>query len=303
MSIALPPGDHFRNLQAGGRERSYWIHVPAIVPSGPSLAASDRRFPIVLAFHGGASNGQAMRRFSGLDEKADAAGFVTVYPNGTGEAIKPNLLTWNGGNCCGYAYREQIDDVGFVRLLLDDLAAVVPVDPARIFATGMSNGAMMAYRLAAELSDRIAAIGPVAGPMGLERCNPTRPVSVIHFHGTLDEFAPLEGGVGRRSVTGVSHQPVAQAIQAWVAANGCPPEPETTALPDRFDDGTHVLRHVYGPGRDGSEVVLYVIHGGGHTWPGQMANTFLFGKSTRNLIANDALWDFFERHPLTGGTA
>ena len=130
-----------------------------------------------------------MVRFCGLNEKADQEGFIAVYPNGTGR-LEP-MLTWNGGNCCGYAQWNNVDDVGFTRALLDDLAKVVNVDAKRVFATGISNGGIMCYRLASELSDRIAAIAPVSGTMGTLTCNPKRPVSVIHFHGTEDRFSAL----------------------------------------------------------------------------------------------------------------
>ncbi len=271
-----------------GRERSFWLHVPHDQGGGSPK-------PLVLAFHGGASTGKALREYTGLNDKADAAGFLVAYPNGSGPDA--NLLYWNAGNCCGYAHEQRIDDVAFALAMLDDLNANFAIDPARVFATGLSNGAMLAYRLASECADRIAAIAPVAGPMPRIDMAPSRPVSVVHFHGTLDLFTPLEGGVGKRSVTKIDHLSIAATIEAWVKANGCPPEPKITELPASVDDGTRVIEHVYGPGRDGAEVVLYLVEGGGHTWPGRPSNTFVFGKSTRNLSANDVMWDFFSRHP------
>src|SRR5581483_1221143 len=138
--------------------------------------------PVVLAFHGGGSNAMQMADFCGLNAKADGAGFIVAYPEGSGRLARDH--TWNGGNCCGYAMEQKVDDVGFVRVLLDDLAWRARIDTKRVYATGMSNGAVMAYRLASELADRIAAIAPVAGPMGTATCKPSRPVSVMHFHGT-----------------------------------------------------------------------------------------------------------------------
>src|SRR5712691_11431037 len=170
----LEPGNHTRSLEVDMRTRTFLVHVP-------SSYDGKKPFPVVLAFHGGGSNAEQMVRFCGLNETADKHGFIVVYPNGTGRLEK--LLTWNGGNCCGYAMRNRIDDVAFTKALLDDLAKVVKVDTKRVYATGMSNGAIMAYRLASELSDRIAAIAPVGGPMGKEKCAPKRPVPVIHFHG------------------------------------------------------------------------------------------------------------------------
>jgi len=249
----------------------------------------------VIAFHGGRSHPEAMRRFCGLDAAAAAGSALVVYPAGTGS--REGVLTWNGGNCCGEALEEQSDDVGFVRALLGRLADLLPVDPARIHATGMSNGAMMAYRAGAELADTIASIAPVAGPLALASIAPARPVPVLHFHGSLDQFTPFEGGVGRRSVTRVSHRPVLEGILEWVHADGCPPEPSRAPVPCT-DDGITIERLAWGPGREGSEVVLYRIEGGGHTWPGRQPDSFYLGSSALSLDATALIADFFQRHPL-----
>lgn len=288
-SKGLGPGDHARTLTVDGRSRSYLVHVP------PQYLP-DRPVPVVLAFHGGGSNADQMVRFCGLNEKADQEGFVVVYPNGTGRTDR--ILTWNGGNCCGYAMLNAVDDVGFVRALLDDLGKVLHVDHKRVFATGMSNGAIMAYRLASELSDRIAAIAPVAGPMGTARCNPKRPVPVIHFHGTDDQYAPFQGGKGAKSVSQTRFYSVEHSIRAWVRANGCPETPVVVELPDKADDAMRVRRKTYGPGKEGAEVVLIEIENGGHTWPGREPLLARLGKSTKDISANDLMWEFFARHPM-----
>ena len=220
----LTPGDSIRSLQVGSLKRSYRVHLP------PQYDGS-KPTPVVLAFHGGASNAAQMVRFCGLSDKADEAGFICVYPNGTGRMH--GVFTWNGGNCCGYAKQNQIDNVAFVRALLGDLHQVAAVDRKRVFATGMSNGAIFSYRLASEMADQIAAIAPVAGSMGTETCNPTRPVPVIHFHGTDDDFCPFEGGRGRKSVSGTNHFSVEHTIRAWIAADGCPTEPSVARLESR----------------------------------------------------------------------
>ena len=287
-SNALPPGDHERSIQVADRERHYRIHVPR------SYDAT-RPIPVVLAFHGGGSNAAQMVRFCGLDDKADAADFLAVYPAGTGRTEQ--FLTWNAGDCCGYAQHEKVDDVEFVRRLLDDLAKVARIDPDRVFATGMSNGGMMAYRLASELSDRIAAIAPVGGPMGTETCHPKRPVPVIHFHGTDDKFAPFVGGVGERSVSQTRFRSVEDSIACWIKANGCAAEAAVVDEPVRVHDGTRVTRKTYGSGKNGAEVVLIAIEGAGHTWPGRRPPLLFLGKSTQNLSANDAMWEFFLKHP------
>lgn len=285
---SLDPGDHARTVHVDGHERTYLVHVPPRdAPAAP--------MPVVLAFHGGGANAASMMAFSGLNAKADEAGFVVAYPEGTGRLER--MLTFNAGNCCGQAAARAIDDVAYTRHVLDDLEGIANVDRRRVFATGMSNGGMMAYRLAAEMSDRIAAIAPVSGPMGTEDCRPGRAVSVMHFHGDADEFAPFHGGTGR-GPSGTDFFSVDHSIEAWVEANGCRKSPTTTHLPDREDDGTTVKQVRYDSGHDGAEVVLVVIEGGGHTWPGKEPRMRSLGTSTRDISANDMMWEFFQRHPM-----
>ncbi|MEX2142592.1 MAG: PHB depolymerase family esterase [Pirellulales bacterium] len=278
---------HLRTLTVEGSERRYLLHYP------PQYDAA-RPWPVVLSFHGSNSNGQIQLEFTALNETADREGFIAVYPYGTSE--RERLLFWNAGNCCGFAHKEKIDDVALVRALLDQLAGEFNIDAARVYAAGMSNGAMMAYRLASEMAEVFAAVATVAGTMGTETCHPSRPVPIIHFHGTNDEFVPLAGGVGRRSVTGTNHFSVEHSIRAWVDANRCPPTPIVTSLPNAQDDGTSTVRHVYGPGHEGSEVVLYLIRGAGHIWPGRPPRPYYLGKTTYNVVANDLIWEFFQRH-------
>jgi predicted esterase len=170
----LRPGA-IRSLTVGGLNRSYLVHVPnGHDPKAP--------LPVVLALHGATMNGAMMAWFSDLNRKADEAGFLAVYPNGTG---RYSSFFWNGGNGGGSAMQHTVDDVAFISALLDDLIRTYPVDAEQIYATGMSNGAVMAFRLASELSDRIAAIAPVAGAVGTNSNPPKRPVSVLHFHSRL----------------------------------------------------------------------------------------------------------------------
>ena len=284
----LRPGGHTRSLEVHKRTRTYLVYVPKSYDATNPV-------PLILAFHGGGSNAEQMVRFCGLNELADKAGFLVVYPNGTGRV--KTALTWNGGNCCGYAMQNQVDDVAFVKALLDDLEKNANIDAKRIYATGMSNGAIMAYRLASELSDRIAAIAPVAGPMGSESCNPKRPVPVIHFHGTDDEFAPYKGGKGTKSVSQTEFYSVDHSINAWVKANGCSNQPEIVQLSQKAGDGMKITRKTYADGKDGAEVMLVTIEGGGHTWPGRQPPLNILGRSTTDISANEMMWDFFQKHP------
>ncbi len=289
----LGPGNCVRVVRVGKTQRRYRVYVPKkYKPTRPT--------PVIVAFHGGGGNPESMMRFSGLNQKAEEAGFIVAYPYGSGWD-KNRSLTFNGGNCCGYAQRKKVDDVGFVRALLDDLEKAANVDTNRVYATGMSNGAIMTYLVAAKLSDRFAAIAPVGGPMGTDTCEPKRPVSVIHFHGTDDQLAPFKGGRGKGtnvvpSFLRPKFHSVDHAIQNWVKANGCAKNPKIVALPDKAQDGTTVTKKIWGNGKDGSEVVLISIKGGGHTWPGKEPTKAFLGKSTKNISANDMMWEFFQKH-------
>jgi polyhydroxybutyrate depolymerase len=268
------------------------------VPPGYDAA---KPTPVVLILYGGQTNAQIMQGFCGMDKKADAAGFLAVYPNGQGRNNRLHFNTWGRKGLLA-------DDVKFVAALLDDLSGAAQVDANRVFATGISDGAMMCYLLAAELSDRIAAIAPVSGTLAIEKINLKRPVPVLHFHGTADKFVPFEGPTTAWQ-RGLRMLPVEEEIQTWAKLDGCPEASQPTALADTAHDGTTVTRKVYGPGKGGAEVVLYFIEGGGHTWPGRQATgrtgfaageavEMLLGKSTQNLSANDLMWEFFQKHPM-----
>ena len=280
------PGNHVRKLTVDGLERSCRIHIP------PHLDLSQPS-PLVLVLHGAAMNAQMMASFSGMDAEADASRFIAVYPNGTG--WQNTFLRWNSGGIG--PEQQKPDDVAFLRTLLDDLATVLKVDPRRVFAAGLSNGGMMSYRIAVEMSDRIAAIAAVGGTLTVRDPQPARAVPAIHFHGTDDRIVPY-AGPARRHPSGISFQSVPETIAAWVKLTGCPDRPVVQEVPDQFDDGTTVKITTYGPGRQGAEVVLVDVKGGGHTWPGKQPAVSLIGKSTREISANRMIWEFFQKHPL-----
>lgn len=266
-----------------GVVRKYRVATP---PAG-----SGSRLPVVVAFHGGGGDGASMERFSGLDELARSSGVLVVYPDGTGRLRR--VLTWNAGTCCASAARDDVDDVRFVGALIDDLVARHNADPERVYLTGMSNGAMMAYRVAAELPHRIAAVGAVAGGLEVPPSSLRGAVPILHVHGTEDEHVPFEGGRGRRSIAGVPFTSVEATIRAWVARNDANPVPVVERLPDTVDDGTRIVRKRYAARPGGAEVVLYVVEGGGHTWPGGRVAPRLLGVTSMDVSARDLLWDFF----------
>lgn len=280
------PGDHLRALIIGGQKRSYLLHIPA--RHDPNKPA-----PVVLALHGAAMNGPMMAVFCGLNATSDEAGFIAVYPSGTGTGP---FLVWNAGGFRGKLAEGRVDDVAFIGRVIDEVAKSVKVDTNRVYACGMSNGAMMCYRLAAELSDRIAAIAPVAGAIAINESKPKRPVPVLHFHGTEDSFVPYARSEGRIQ-SFMRLKGADESVLAWVALNGCLAEPRLEVL-SKAGDELKVTRKTYSGGRNGSEAVLVTIEGGGHTWPGMKPMVGFIGKSTTNVFANALIWDFFSRHPM-----
>ncbi|MGB5812378.1 MAG: PHB depolymerase family esterase [Polyangiales bacterium] len=263
--------DHV-DLEHDDRTRSYELHVP------PSYDGTTP-FPLVLNFHGFTSNGPQQRLFTQMDDTADANDFIVAYPNGISNS-------WNGGVCCGQSLANDVDDVGFTRAILEDLGTRGCVDLSRVYATGMSNGGFMSHRLACEAADIIAAIGPVAGVLGLDAadCNPVRPVPVIHFHGTADNIILYDGGGLTES------QSVVASTDGWAARNGCTDEPEMT-----FDEGMVTCETA--SDCDGvASVTLCTIEGGGHCWPGTPCPDLMgidLGISTVDINANDAMWALF----------
>ena len=293
---ALAPGDHEVALTVGALNRSYFVRVPPQAGVGKPL-------PLVLNFHGGGGNAANQKSYSRMDEAADRYGFIVVYPNGTG-GIGGRLLTWNAGTCCGTAAANRVDDVGYVLALLDDLAQRMPYDRARVYATGLSNGSMMAYRLAAEAPETIAAVAGVAGAMTLPRFAPKLPVPVMHIHSVDDQRALYDGGLGPAfplTNTRVFHQPVDSMIGKWVAHNGCPAQAQVTGpvngKPGAADAAHTATRYQYGPCRAGTEVVFWKLTGAGHVWPGGKQNylPLLLGPGTTLIDANTEMWRFFSQ--------
>lgn len=268
---AVPSGDFERRLRAGGVERVYQLHVPR----GYDAA---RASMVVINLHGFLSNDLQQADWSNMNEAADARGFIAVHPRGRD-------TSWNAGPCCGLAQLRGDDDVGFVRAMLDALASELCVDPRRVFATGFSNGAFLAHRLACELSDRIAAIAPVAGDMGLPACAPPRPVPVLQFHGDADLVVPYLGSpvLGFPSVN--------DSMRGWATRDGC--AASVALVSDRGDTRCVAFERCAA----GSEVQLCTVRGGGHTWPGGEVPSS-GGYTGRAVPATAYMLDFFARHPM-----
>jgi polyhydroxybutyrate depolymerase len=287
-----------------GQNRTYQIHVPA------NLAA---KVPLVLVLHGAGGSGAYAARYTTMSEVADREGFIAVYPDGTAPLpALNNLRTWNAIHCCGGAYRKNVDDVGFLTALIKKLAREYHVDPKRVYVVGHSNGAMMAYRLAAEKSELIAAVAPLSGTIGGDPDTsdsdatikiipaprnpvadatikiipaPRNPVAVAIFHGTADATVPYQGGEAE-GIAGSRHRndlSVAESSRFWVEANNCDPSP-------RQENVTPIGLERYSSCDDGSEVWVYSLKDFGHSW--EMASPILADKSSTDLV-----WEFLAAHP------
>lgn len=272
---AVEAGSTHLMLTSGGIEREYLVFVPASYnPTEPT--------PLVLSMHGYTSNVTQQQLYSGWNTVAQRENFIVVYPQGTGSPSRWYAYQ-RGGTFVGAA---AADDVQFMRDLLDQLQQDYCIDPARIYANGISNGGGMTHRVACELADRIAAAGTVAGAFVQDRnCEPARPMPIVEFHGTDDEIVPYDGAA---YLLGVE-----QWAAAWAERNGCDPTPET--LPTQGD----VSGIAYTGCAEDAEVILYTVDGGGHTWPG--ASPLLgaaLGYTTQDIDATETMWDFFVAHPL-----
>lgn len=295
----LAPGDYTFTIDSQGLERTYRLHLPPQAASGDPL-------PVILNFHGGGGNAEGQQRYAQMDTLADEKGFFVVYPNGTGR-LEDRLLTWNVGRCCGYAQEQDIDDVGFVLSLLDDLATRTAADMQRVYATGLSNGAMMSYRLAAEIPDRIAAIAPVAAALAPDPIPAGRPMPIMHIHSVDDPRALYDGGLGPPfplTTRRVLHQSVEEVLSAWAEHDGCPLQPIVaevlTAEPGSDDEGQSAEKLVYRPCASGAEIVHWRLHRAGHVWPGGERDYLqrLLGPSTGIIDANREMWEFFSQYSL-----
>jgi len=274
-----------QTLLHAGVERHYLIRLPA----EPVLRAG--AVPLVLVLHGGGGNAENAERMTGFSDKARREGFIVVYPEGTSR-FRQKLLTWNAGHCCGYAMKHQVDDVGFMRALITRLVKDYPIDPKRIFVTGMSNGGMMTHRLGRELSDQLAAIAPVVATVFGDESKAAHPVSALMLNGMLDKSVPHAGGPpgGRFSDSwdGAPAKPALDQGTYWASTDGCAREPV------RRDQGTYIHWQYSCPG--GKAVELYLLKDNGHAWPGGQKGSRRGDTPSTSLNATDLIWEFFAAH-------
>lgn len=275
-----------QSLRHDGRERTYVVRVPA------TAIQRDTPVSLVIVLHGGGGNARNAETMTGFTGKATAEGFIVAYPNGTGRR-RDALLTWNARHCCGYAMERRVDDVGFIDTLIGDLLRRYPIDPRRVYVTGMSNGAMMTHRVGITLSARVAAIAPVVGAVFGDEPRPAGQVSAIMINGMLDDMVPYRGGGsgGRfaQAWDGTPTRAAEEQARFWAGANGC------SVRADSVDHGGYlVIRHAC-PGTLG--VALFAVKDNGHAWPGGQKGSRAGDTPSAALDATHIIWEFFESHP------
>jgi polyhydroxybutyrate depolymerase len=276
------PGDYTFSFDHDGITRKYLVHVPSQYdPAKPA--------PLLISMHGGGGNMdyQANDQNYGQITASNRYGFVVVFPNGYSR-FGGKLATWNAGNCCGPARDKDVDDVGFIREMIDHLEHQLNIDPHKVFATGMSNGGLMAHRLACEMPGTIKAIAAVAATDNTKSCHPSQPVSVMEIHARNDDHLPFNGGMGAKSMRGAvtDFTSVPDSIARWVQRDHCPtPAKRVIDKPGAYCDR-------YAPCEGGTAVELCVTETGGHSWPGASRSRGSEPPS-QAISANDVMWQFF----------
>jgi len=283
-----PPDTEFRissTMVVDGRTRSYTVNLP------PNYYEASN-FSVVIALHGGGGSGDQFETSSKLTLKANASTFIVVYPDGVKSPGILGVQTWNAGACCNYARDNNINDVKYISELIDKLVIDFKINPKKVYATGHSNGGMLAYRLACEIPHKISAIAPNAATMVITQpCATTRPVPILHMHSILDQNVPYTGGVG----TGVSqtyNPPIDSVLHVWQLKNQCA-QPAKVVVANsnyRFTKWYDCINNV--------SIHYYLTKDGGHAWPGGLPGGPNSDVPSTAINANDLMWDFFQQYQL-----
>lgn len=273
---SIPHGVSHGTMEFDGLERTYRLFVPSTI-SGDSHAA------LVVGLHGGLGSGDQFADASNFETLAESEGFIVVFPDGADR-------TWNAGTCCGQSVKKNTDDVGFLAALILKMKAELPVDPAKVFMTGHSNGAMMAFRFGCERADMVKAIAPVAGSLEIPDCKPSQGVSLLAIHGDADQNHPIDGGIGSRSIAAVSYRSMKDTLAMWTAAMKC------ASAPAPLTAGA-LTTTVWSKCLDGTQSTYTIVAGADHPWPGGKAGTALAGTPSKALDATLAVWTFFKTLP------
>lgn len=271
-------------LTVEGRVRSYLVNLPS------NYYDDESTLPLVIGMHGTGGSATQFEIDYRFSEFANTEQFIAVYPEGVQNNGFLGLRTWNAGTCCDYAMTEKIDDVAFISKLIDTLILTYNVDPKRVYVTGMSNGGMMAYRLACEISDKIAAVAIVSCSMVVaESCHPSRAVPILHMHSVLDAKIPYTGGIG---IGGYYFPPVDSVLQVWAAENSC------SATPQVLINNNDYKLTTWSSCENNATIEFYLTQDGGHAWPGGLKSRSGADTPSKVINANELLWDFFQRYKL-----
>lgn len=279
----LTSGQHDLSLSYQNMTRTFRVYVPENLPTEP--------VPLVIVMHGASGNGEWMERFTQFDDLADANDFVVVYPDGVNGI-------WNDGRAGDSRVPSSLDDVGFISALIDDLSEQLNIDATRVYAAGHSMGGMMAFRLACELQDKIAAIASVSSTFPgylYTNCEKVQPIPVMIIQGTADTVIPWQG-IKQGEIP--IYFSAAESAVYWAITNGCEQDPQMIEGLDLApDDGTVIRQIEYKTCTNDANVAVYAVIGGGHTWPGTQLNINM-GAVSRDLYASPTIWKFFEAHHL-----
>jgi polyhydroxybutyrate depolymerase len=276
--------DFADHLITGEMRRTYHAHVQ--LPESAPMSG------LLLVFHGGGATGRGIPQLTHFNEIVDRERFVVVYPDGFGRHWRDSRGT--------IPESDGVDDVGFVSALIRKMTSDYKIPNHRVYAAGISNGGFFSQRLAVEIPEQIRGVATVAATMPLTLSNLQflkKPIPIMLIHGTHDPLVPYEGGEVRAGARG----PILSARDSatkWAKLNGCAPSPEITYLRNRVEDSTRIRVEKYGSCKDNSEVILLVVEGGGHTWPGgwQYSPERIIGKTSPNLDASEEIMAFFKRH-------
>jgi polyhydroxybutyrate depolymerase len=283
------PGTYTYVMTFQNQDRYYKIHLPKSFDPKKSI-------PLVFAFHGGTGNMevQSHDKFYKLISKAEREGFAIVFPNGYSRFKSGKIATWNAGLCCGEAKEKAIDDVGFVREIFSKIKLQLKIDLQTVFAIGMSNGAMMSYRLACEASDIFKAIGVVAGTDHTILCNPKKPVSILHIHAMNDDHVKYTGGRGKKVIS-ASMVPefasVESTLSKWKNLLKCSGDFKITHPKKGLE--IQELKNC----QQNSQIKHIKLSDGGHSWPGGVSPRGGGDKASMLISANDEIWNFFQGLP------
>lgn len=290
-SLVNIPGEYRFNLEQGILTRTFFVYIP-------EKNYKNNARPVIFNLHGGFGNGEQQCDMSNMMKVADKYGFIVVCPDGTndpnGGPLSKNILYWNDGQIGTPAELNNVDDVGFIEAIIEYLDSEFNINKKKIYSTGISNGAILSFKLACEIPDKITAIAPVAGSMCnlTKECNPSRSVPVMMFNGKEDTNIPYEGGLGS-GFAKYTFPPVLDSVNFWVRINKLSVEPSDTG---KIGNATYTI---YGK-KNEAQIILWTLEDGAHTWPSgnPVLGERLLGNVNEDIDASEEMWKFFEKYTL-----